>query len=194
MTLESTLQDADVANIWAPEAEYALVAPPRAVPCALEPSGKPYALLTLTDGKHKAEALAFPKSNLARAAPGQRVRLLRHRVQWTNGRRQWFIFEGSVQDPESGGRPLPDISTLAPVPHPPPVLPAAARPPRKKKASRAAAGQKRKREVQSPPPFILGCGGAAAAAAAAPPRASSRTAAAAEAAPRARHHPFSLSS
>ena len=164
MTLESTLQDADVANIWAPEAEYTLVALPRAIPCALEPSGKPYALLTLTDGVHKADALAFPKSNLAQAVvPGQRVRLLRHRVQWTNGRRQWFIFEGSLLG--TGEAPPPDAAALAPVPHPEPVLPAATRPRKTTKKKRKISELSPQHAGGAPShasssPFILGPGAA----------------------------------
>ena len=94
--MDALLNNADVDQIWCECMDLTLVDDARPHRDILEPSKQPYAVLTLTDGTHVDEALAFPAANLAGGVAGQRVRARKHRVQWTNGKRQWFIFEGSL--------------------------------------------------------------------------------------------------
>ena len=118
--MDALLNNADVDQIWCEPLECTLVRDAEVHRDTLEPSKKPYAVLTLTDGTHVAPALAFPAARLARGATGQRVRAAKHRVQWTNGRRQWFIFEGSL----GAAGPPPDPASLRPAPCPAAVPPA----------------------------------------------------------------------
>ena len=90
--MDALLNNADVDQIWCECMDLTLVDDARPHRDILEPSKQPYAVLTLTDGTHVDEALAFPAANLAGGVAGQRVRARKHRVQWTNGKRQWFIF------------------------------------------------------------------------------------------------------
>ena len=132
--MDALLNNADVDQIWCECMDLTLVDDARPHRDILEPSKQPYAVLTLTDGTHVDEALAFPAANLAGGVAGQRVRARKHRVQWTNGKRQWFIFEGSLGEV---GR-APAARALRPAPRPAAVPPRGAAPPKKKKRKRAA--------------------------------------------------------
>ena len=130
--MDALLNNADVDQIWCEPLEFILVHDATAHRDTLEPSKQPYAVLTLTDGTHVAPALAFPAAGLAGGVAGQRVRATKHRVQWTNGARQWFIFEGSL----GGVGTIPDTSTLRPAPRPAAVPVAKTAPPPRKKPRR----------------------------------------------------------
>ena len=188
--MDALLNNADVDQIWCECMDLTLVDDARPHRDILEPSKQPYAVLTLTDGTHVDEALAFPAANLAGGVAGQRVRARKHRVQWTNGKRQWFIFEGSLGEV---GR-APAARALRPAPRPAAVPPRGAAPPKKKKRKRAAdAGTEPPgagAPAPAPPPFILGPGVVSAPAPAPRPAAASDTPAPAPAA--AAPHPFLL--
>ena len=80
--MAALLNNADVDQIWCECMDLTLVDDARPHRDILEPSKQPYAVLTLTDGTHVDEALAFPAANLAGGVAGQRVRARKHRVQW----------------------------------------------------------------------------------------------------------------
>jgi hypothetical protein len=139
--MEAVLSNADVSVIWCAPLEVQAVDDARAWPATLA-SGT-YGCVTLTDGVVSFAALLLPEAYRP-VQQGERLRLTRHRVQWTNNERHWFVSAleaaGPVAPVPAGLRALPRVApgtTVNVVTLPTPgAAPAAARP--TKRAKKAA--------------------------------------------------------
>ena len=114
--MESALSNSDVSVIWCPPLTVEAVDDVRAVPSTLE-SGT-YGVVNFTDGLVSFTALLLPAAYRS-VQKGDRLRLTRHRVQWTNHERHWFVSEL-----EAAG-PAPPRAPGAPPRAPPRALPRA---------------------------------------------------------------------
>ena len=79
--MEAALTNADVSVIWSAPLEASVV--------SVDQTAGTYSLVTLTDGSVQATALLLQGTVRA----GRRLALRKHRVQWINETRYWFIAE-----------------------------------------------------------------------------------------------------
>lgn len=78
--MEATLGNDDVRSIWSEQLSVAVQ--------SVDRTAGTYQLVTLTDGAVHATALLIGDSTVA---AGRQLLLTRHRVQWINGTRYWFV-------------------------------------------------------------------------------------------------------
>ena len=99
--MEAVLTNADVRVIWSTPLEVSVV--------SVDQAEGEYCLATLSDGEVQAAAL------LQGTVPeGRRLSLTKHRVQWINERRYWFVTEWADVGP-AGAIGTRTLSNKAPI-------------------------------------------------------------------------------